>query len=75
MVADAGMLSAANLNALEDAEFSFIENSRLTKTRFDLAEHFEHRGDYFENGQLFESERVRLRQSSAESPGLLPVLL
>lgn len=41
VVADAGMLSAANLNALEDAGFSFIVGSRLTKAPYDLAEHFE----------------------------------
>jgi transposase len=58
VVADAGMLSAANLNALEDAGFSFIVGSRLTKAPYDLAEHFERRGDYFENGQILESRRV-----------------
>src|SRR5580692_3108420 len=31
VVADAGMLSAANLNALEDAGFGFIVGSRITK--------------------------------------------
>lgn len=41
VVADAGMLSATNLNALEDAGFSFIVGSRLTKAPYDLAEHFE----------------------------------
>jgi len=41
VVAHAGMLSAANLNALEDAGFSFIVGSRLTKAPYDLAEHFE----------------------------------
>ena len=30
VVADAGMLSAANLNALEDARFGFIVGSRIT---------------------------------------------
>ena len=58
VVADAGMLSAANLNALEDAGFSFIVGSRLTKAPYDLAEHFERRGDYFENRQNLESRRV-----------------
>jgi hypothetical protein len=32
VVADAGMLSAANLNALEDAGFSFIVGSRITRS-------------------------------------------
>ncbi|WP_430298484.1 IS1634 family transposase [Sinomonas sp. B1-1] len=58
VVADAGMLSAANLNALEDAGFSFIVGSRLTKAPYDLAEHFERHGDYFEDGQILESTRT-----------------
>lgn len=58
VVADAGMLSAGNLNALEDAGFAFIVGSRLTKAPYDLAEHFERHGDYFTNGQILESSRV-----------------
>jgi hypothetical protein len=57
VVADAGMLSAANLNALEDAGFSFIVGSRLTKAPYDLAEHFQRHGNYFEDGQILESTR------------------
>ncbi len=44
VVADAGMLSAANLNALEDAGFCFIVGSRLTKAPYDLADHFQRKG-------------------------------
>jgi Transposase DDE domain len=40
VVADAGMLSASNLNAIEDAGFSFIVGSRITKAPYDLAGHF-----------------------------------
>src|SRR5690606_14298145 len=58
VVADAGMLSAANLNALEDAGFKFIVGSRLTKAPYDLAEHFDRHGDYFTDGQILESTRV-----------------
>lgn len=57
VVADAGMLSAGNLNALEDAGFSFIIGSRLTKAPYDLAEHFERKGDHFTDGQILESTR------------------
>ena len=57
VVADAGMLSAANLNAIEDAGFSFIVGSRITKAPYDLAEHFERHGDYFTDGQILESAR------------------
>ena len=58
VVADAGMLSAANLNALEDAGFSFIVGSRITKAPYDLAEHFERHGNYFTDGQILESARM-----------------
>ena len=58
VVADAGMLSAGNLNAIEDAGFSFIVGSRLTKAPYDLAEHFERKGDYFTDGQIVESRRL-----------------
>lgn len=58
VVADAGMLSASNLNALEDAGFKFIVGSRLTKAPYDLAEHFKCKGDYFTDGQILESTRV-----------------
>lgn len=58
VVADAGMLSAGNLNALEDAGFSFIVGSRLTKAPYDLADHFERHGDWFQDGQILESKRT-----------------
>src|SRR5450756_2018474 len=58
VVADAGMLSAANLGALEDAGFSFIVGSRITKAPYDLADHFERHGNYFTDGQILESSRV-----------------
>lgn len=58
VVADAGMLSAGNLNAIEDAGFSFIVGSRITKAPYDLADHFERHGDYFTDGQILESVRA-----------------
>jgi len=58
VVADAGMLSASNLNQIEDAGFSFIVGSRLVKAPYDLAEHFERHGNYFTDGQVLESTRV-----------------
>lgn len=58
VVADAGMLSATNLNALEDAGFMFIVGSRLTKAPYDLADHFERHGNYFTDGQILESTRM-----------------
>ena len=58
VVADAGMLSAGNLLALEDAGFAFIVGSRISKAPYDLAEHFQRKGDYFADGQILESARV-----------------
>jgi hypothetical protein len=58
VVADAGMLSAGNLNALEDAGFSFIVGSRISRAPYDLAAHFARHGDYFTDGQILESSRL-----------------
>ena len=58
VVADAGMLSAANLNAIEDAGFSFIVGSRISKAPYDLAAHIQQRGNAFTDGQILESSRV-----------------
>lgn len=44
VVADAGMLSANNLKVIEDAGFTFIVGSRLTKAPYDLQEHFDTKG-------------------------------
>jgi hypothetical protein len=44
VVADAGMLSAANLAALDAAGCSFIVGSRLTKAPIDLESHFHWHG-------------------------------
>ncbi len=57
VVADVGMLSAPNLNAIEDAGFSFIVSSRLVKAPYGLAEHFERHGNYFTNAQVLQSGR------------------
>ncbi|WBL19816.1 IS1634 family transposase [Citricoccus sp. NR2] len=57
VVADAGMLSAGNLNALEDAGFSSIVGSKIAKAPYDLAAHFERYGTYFADGQVLESSR------------------
>lgn len=69
VVADAGMLSAGNLNALEDAGFSFIVGSRLTKAPYDLADHFERHGNFFTNGQILESSRVMGTRKAARNAG------
>ncbi|QFG70306.1 IS1634 family transposase [Ornithinimicrobium pratense] len=58
VVADAGMLSAANLLALEEAGFSFIVGSRAAKTPYDLADHFATKGNHFTDGQSVETTRA-----------------
>jgi len=67
VVADAGMLSAGNLNAIEDAGFSFIVGSRIVKAPYDLAEHFEAHGDFFTDGQVLESTRTMGQGKAARS--------
>ena len=57
VVADAGMLSAKNLRALEDAGFAFIVGSRAAKTPYDLARHFKTKGNVFTDGQTIETTR------------------
>lgn len=57
VVADAGMLSAANLNALEDAGFSFIVAARQSKAPAELEDHFEAHGNYLADGATFEVTR------------------
>jgi transposase len=57
VVADAGMLSAGNLTALEDAGFSFIVGSRISKAPHDLAEYFTS-GVVLGDGETLESKRV-----------------
>jgi transposase len=58
VVADAGMLSAANLLAVEEAGFSFIVGSKVSKAPYDLAEHFERQGNAFDDRQTIETSRV-----------------
>jgi len=58
VVADAGMLSASNLNQIEDAGFSFIVGSRISKAPYDLAEHFDAHGGVLYDGSTMESKRV-----------------
>lgn len=51
---DAGMLSATNLTALENAGYGFIVGSRISKTPYDIAE-YQNTGGELEDGQIFES--------------------
>ncbi|HET7327166.1 MAG TPA: IS1634 family transposase [Nocardioidaceae bacterium] len=55
VVADAGMLSAKNLTALDEAHLRFIVGSRATKAPIDLASHFRWHGDAFTDGQIIDT--------------------
>jgi len=55
VVADAGMLSAANLRQLDEAHLRFIVGSRVTKAPIDLASHFRWHGDAFTDGQIVDT--------------------
>jgi hypothetical protein len=56
VVADAGMLSAANLLALEDG-FPFIVGSRTGKIPYELEAHVERYGNYLAGGAPIEATR------------------
>jgi Transposase DDE domain len=59
VAADAGMLSASNLKALDALELSFIVGSRATKAPADLESHFHWHGDVFADGQLIDTVTPR----------------
>ena len=55
IVADAGMLSAANLTALDKAHLRFIVGARQVRAPGDLEAHFHWEGDAFTDGQLIDT--------------------
>ena len=55
IVADAGMLSAANLTALDDARLRFIVGARQVRAPGDLEAHFHWAGDAFTDGQVIDT--------------------
>lgn len=57
VVADAGMLSAANLNALEDAGCTFIVGSKQSRVPYDLDGHFKSHGNATPDGATIETSR------------------
>lgn len=58
VAADAGMLSASNLNALEEAGYRFIVGSRTSSAPYDLAEHVARHGNYLPDGATVETTRT-----------------
>ena len=65
VVADAGMLSAANLAALDDARLRFIVGARQVRAPGDLEAHFHWHGDAFTDGQVIDTITPR-RGSQSE---------
>ncbi len=59
VAADAGMLSATNLTALDEAGLGFIVGSRVVKAPIDLASHFHWNGDVFTDGQIIDTVTPR----------------
>lgn len=57
VVADAGMLSAANLNALEDAGCTFIVGSKQSRVPYDLDAHFKNHGNATPDDATIETSR------------------
>jgi len=70
VVADAGMLSAANLAELDDAGLGFIVGSRVTKAPIDLESHFRWHGDAFGDGQVIDTLTPKAGKNKDNSPSL-----
>lgn len=69
VVADAGMLSAKNLDAIDKTGLRFIVGSRVTKAPHDLAKHFRWHGNNFADGQLIDT--ITLRRYKPDPAALL----
>ncbi len=66
VVADAGMLSAKNLDELTGEDLFFIVGSRTSKAPIDLESHFRWHGDAFTDGQVIDTltpKNSRLREN------------
>ena len=70
VVADAGMLSAANLTKLDDAGLRFIVGSRVSKAPLDLASHFRWHGDAFTDAQVIDTITPKNRKVIENDPML-----
>ena len=68
VVADAGMLSAANLDDLDEAGLGFIVGSRVTKAPVDLESHFRWHGDAFSDGQVIDTLTPKTGQEQGQRP-------
>lgn len=67
VVADAGMLSMTNLQALHEAGLGFIVGSRPVKAPGDLAKHFRWHGDAFTDGQVIDTITPKDKTTAAHT--------
>jgi len=70
VVADAGMLPAANLDGLDEAGLGFIAGSRVTKAPVDLESHFRWHGDAFTDGQVIDTVTPKTGKNKDNDPAL-----
>jgi hypothetical protein len=70
VVADAGMLSAGNLDDLDEAGLGFIVGSRVTKAPVDLESHFRWHGDAFSDGQVIDTVTPKAGKNRDNDPAL-----
>ncbi len=70
VVADAGMLSAANLADLDEAGLGFIVGSRVTKAPAGLESHFRWHGDAFRDGQVIDTVTPKTGKNKDNDPAL-----
>ncbi len=68
VVADAGMLSAANLDDLDEEGLGFIVGSRVTKAPVDLESHFRWHGDAFADGQVIDTLTPKKGKNTDNDP-------
>lgn len=68
VVADAGMLSRANLLALDEAGIRFIVGARQTRAPLDLESHYHWHGDTYTDGQVIDTLTPRHANSRVNDP-------
>jgi transposase len=68
VAADAGMLSAKNLAALDAAGYWFIVGSRMVKAPIDLESHFRWYGDAFTDGQIVDTITPKMGKNIDNDP-------
>jgi hypothetical protein len=67
VVADAGMLSASNLAALDGAGIRFIVGARNAKGPYDLASRFRWAGNAFEDGEVVDTVTAKIGTVSVDN--------